>query len=145
MLMELTDTEKKKEYLNGYKNATEEINKMKERYSELKMSKIYPPVISDGMPHASNKTDLSGYASKVDEMERKIVKARYNRIKKKQEIEKAIKTVEKEDERNILFLRYIRLLSWNQIMDVTGIRPLYKIFRVHGRALNHVIIDWFAI
>lgn len=144
-MVEMTETEKKKEYMNGYKNATEDIRKMQERYSELKMSKIYPSVISDGMPHASNKTDLSGYAAKVDEMERNIVKARYNRVKKKQEIEEAIKTVEKEEERTILFLRYIRLLSWNQVMDVTGIRPLYKIFRLHGRALKHVIIDWFAI
>ena len=139
--MEKTETEKRKEYLNGYKYSVENMEEMKNRYLELKMSKIYPPIISDGMPHASNKADLSGYVAKVDEMERKIVKARYERVKRKKQIEDTIKALAKEEERTVLFLRYIKLLSWNQIMDVTGIRPLYKIFRVHGKALKHVIVD----
>ena len=61
--------------------------------------------------------------------------------KRKRKIENTIKALAKEEERTVLFLRYIKLLSWNQIMDVTGIRPLYKIFRVHGKALKHVIVD----
>ena len=144
MLKELDvkqENERKKEYLDGYRKCIRQIDRLNEELAEIRINKMFPSVVQDGMPNAHNLSDLSSYAARVDKIERKIVKARYNRIKKKKQIEETIKKVEKEEERTILFLRYIKVLSWNQVMEVTGISPLYKIFRVHGKALNNVIID----
>ena len=84
--MELTEeqmkeNDEKKWYLKGYERAVREIKRSEERIREMRMNRICPSVIADGMPHASGGSDLSGYAARLDEEERKYRKARYLRIK----------------------------------------------------------------
>ena len=93
------ENEKKKEYLWGYQREMRQLKRLEEELAELRLSKMCPSVIQDGMPHASGGGDLSGYMVQVDKMERKIQKARYKRIRKFKEIRDRIERLEDENEK----------------------------------------------
>ena len=69
------ENERKKEYLDGYRKCVRQLDRLNEELSEIRINKMFPSLIQDGMPHAHTTTDLSGYAARIDKIERKIVKA----------------------------------------------------------------------
>ena len=80
--MSLTEElEAKKEYLRGYEKAKRQMERSEAKIKEMRLNRICPEMNNDGMPHAHNNTDLSGYAALLDEEERRYMKARYNRIR----------------------------------------------------------------
>lgn len=139
--MELTEeqmkeNDEKKWYLKGYERAVREIKRSEERIREMRMNRICPSVIADGMPHASGGSDLSGYAARLDEEERKYRKARYLRIKRCQEISDKIERLVDEDEKDVLFYRYIKLLKWEDICIKMN-HSWQHVHRIHSKALNN--------
>ena len=133
------ENERKKEYLLGYKRASRQLARLQEELYELRMNKIAPSVMMGGMPYASGENDMSGYAAKVDELERKIMKARYKRLRKFKEIRDRIEKLENENEKDILVYRYIRNQKWEEISVKMGYEWA-QIHRFHARALNHFSI-----
>ena len=111
----MTEIEKKKEYLREYEKAVRQMKRSEEKITEMRLSKIMPSADNDGMPHAHNNTDLSGYAALLDEEERRYMKARYRRIKICKEITDKIERMDNEDEKDVLVYRYIRLMKWEDI------------------------------
>ena len=103
--------QEKKKYLFSYKDMGEEIQRLTEELEELRLNKICPSIVQDGMPRGSNQNDLSKYAAKVDEIERKIMKERYERIKRFEEIRNSIETLDNQEERNVLKLKKEKLLK----------------------------------
>ena len=103
----MTETEQKKEYLKEYEKAVRQMKRSEEKITEMRLSKIMPSAGNDGMPHAHNNTDLSGYAALLDEEERRYMKARYHRIKLCREITDKIERMDNEDEKDVLMYRYI--------------------------------------
>lgn len=136
---QMKENEEKKWYLKGYERAIREMKRSEERIREMRMNRICPSVIADGMPHASGGSDLSGYAVLLDEEERKYNKARYLRIKRCQEISDRIERMEDEDEKDVLMYRYIKLMKWEEICEKMDF-SWNGIHKVHGRALKHFII-----
>lgn len=134
-----SENDEKKWYLKGYERAIREMKRSEERIREMRMNRICPSVIADGMPHASGGSDLSGYAVLLDEEERKYNKARYLRIKRCQEISDRIERMEDEDEKDVLMYRYIKLMKWEEICEKMDF-SWNGIHKVHGRALKHFII-----
>lgn len=132
--MELTETEKKKEYLLGYIRSKRQVERLNDELTEIRINKMFPSCISDGMPHSNNKSDLSSYAVKIEEMERKVLKARYLKIKKLKEIRDKIERVEDENEKSVLFYRYIKEMTWEEI-SVKMHYSYRNITKIHGRAL----------
>lgn len=135
----MTEQEKKefaekKEYLNGYGKAIRQMQRSELKISEMRVNKICPSVINDGMPHTSNNSDLSDYAALLDEEERRYMKARYKRIKLCKEITDKIEGMENEDEKDVLMYRYIKLMKWEDI----AVKMRYSwqhVHRIHARAL----------
>ena len=77
----MIENEKKKVFLQNYQVAKRDVSRLEEQLAELRIGKMSPSCdIGDGLPHAHNATDLSVYAEKVDELEREIMEARYQRI-----------------------------------------------------------------
>lgn len=130
------ENEKKKEYLWGYQRAVKAVERIEEELRELKMSKIYPPTVNDGMPRGSGGGDLSGYASRVDQMERKLKKARYLRIQKMKEITDRINALSSEEEKGVLTYRYIRKMKWEEIAVKLN-HSWAGIHRLHAKALKN--------
>ena len=130
------ENELKKEYLRGYEKAVRQMKRSEEKITEMRLSKIMPSAGNDGMPHAHNNTDLSGYVALLDEEERRYMKARYHRIKLCREITDKIERMDNEDEKDVLMYRYIRLMKWEDI----AVRMEYSwqhIHKIHARALKN--------
>lgn len=77
--------------------------------------------------------------AKVDELEKKILKKKYNRLQKQQEIRNRIEKMEDENEKDVLTYRYLRGMKWEEI----AIKMEYtyrNIIKIHGRALSNFTI-----
>lgn len=77
--MELTENELKNAVLVVLPKAKREVWRLEEQLAELRLNKLSPSVINDGMPHGTDQHDLSDYAAKLDEIEQEITAARYRR------------------------------------------------------------------
>ena len=135
--MELTATDKKKEFLMSYQKEKRRVRRLEEQLEELRRNKMSPSVTNDGMPHGTDKKDLSDYAVKVDEIEQELVAARYSRICAFQEVQKRIEAMEDEREKDLLTYRYLKGLKWEEIC----VRMDYKwrqVHRIHAMAIKNL-------
>lgn len=67
------ENEMKKEYLLKYRGHVRRINRIEAELSELRTMKLSISVNNDGMPHGSGRSDMSGYAAELDELERNLI------------------------------------------------------------------------
>lgn len=134
-----TENEKKKEYLRSYRMHVRRVQRITAEIEELRAMKMYPSVKdNDGMPHGSSggQGDLSGYAADLDQMIQELIDERYLRIKTYQQIAKQIKKLRSENEKDVLFYRYIKGLDWWEIAEKMGYSER-QVHRFHGKALAH--------
>lgn len=129
--------DEKKEYLKSYRRAKAEARSIEESIMELRTNKMYPSIgEQDGMPHGSSGSDLSGYAARLDELERRLQAKRWDCIKLYQEIMGAIMAMTDATERTLLQYRYISGLTWEKIaveLDYSW----RSIHYLHSKALKH--------
>lgn len=133
---EITEIEQKKEYLKGYEKAVRQMERSELKMREIRLNRICPSLINDGMPRGSNLKDLSGYAAILDQEEKHYMRYRYLRIKKCKEITNRIEQLNDEDEKDILMYRYIKLMKWEDIADKMGF-SWQHLHRIHTRALKN--------
>ena len=131
---EPSENDLKKEYLRKYRTHVRRIHRINAEISELRSMKISPSLNNDGMPHGSSQSDLSGYAAELDSMVQELIDERYHRIKDYQEIVGRIKKLKSENEKDVLFYRYIRGMDWWEIAEKMKFSER-QIFRIHGKAL----------
>lgn len=133
----MTENEQKKEFLMSYQKEKRRVRRLEEQLEELRRNKMSPSVTNDGMPHGTDKKDLSDYAVKVDEIEQELVTARYNRICAFQEVQRRIESMEDEREKDLLTYRYLKGLKWEEVC----VRMDYKwrqVHRIHAMALKNL-------
>lgn len=130
------ENEMKKEYLLKYRGHVRRINRIEAELSELRTMKLSISVNNDGMPHGSGRSDMSGYAAELDELERNLIQEKYRRMVVHKEISAQIRCLDSETERDILFYRYIKGLNWWEIAEQMGYSERH-ITRLHGKALAH--------
>lgn len=131
-----TENEIKKEYLQSYRSAVISETQIKEEIDQLRMDKMFPGLIQDGMPHGSGGSDLSAYAAKLDELLSDLKDQMDKRIQLRREIVKKIEAMDSETEKAVLRYRYIHMLKWEEI----AVKMHYgyrNVLKVHGRALEH--------
>lgn len=131
-----SEIEKKKEYLRGYEKAVRQMERSELRIKEIRLNRICPSVINDGMPHASSQNDLSSYAALLEQEEKRYLKYRYQRVVKCQEIMNRMELLSNEDEKDVLIYRYIRLMKWEDICVKMGFSWKW-IHKLHSKALNN--------
>ena len=132
---EPSENDLKKEYLRKYRTHVRRIHRINAEIAELRSMKISPSVNNDGMPHGGcGQSDLSGYAAELDSMVQELIDERYHRIKDYQEIVGRIKKLKSENEKDVLFYRYIRGMDWWEIAEKMKFSER-QIFRIHGKAL----------
>ncbi len=137
---ELTENEKKKLFLKSYLRDKQAVRRIEEQLAELRLSKLSPGMsMGDGMPHGSDMRDLSDYTAKVDELERELIRKRFDRIQSFRKVQAAIEEIEDETEKDLLTYRYLKGMKWEEIAVEMGYswRAVHKI---HSRALEHLEI-----
>ena len=130
--------EQKKEYLRSYRAAVKREERILEDIQELRASKAFPAAISyDGMPKGSNQSDLSDYIETLDRMIENLKAERLEKVRRREEIEKVIKDMENDNEREVLRLRYIDGKKWEEICIEMGYSWKH-IHRIHSSALMNI-------
>lgn len=130
------ENEKKKEYLRRYHAAELAEREIREEIDDLRMNKMFPALIQDGMPHGSSCGDLSEYAAQLDGLLADLKEQMEKRISIRREITQKIEQMQDETEKMVLRLRYIHWLRWEQIADRMGY-GWTQVHRIHGRALTN--------
>lgn len=130
------ENEQKKEYLRSYRKALRREERILDEIQELRMNKMFPSVVNDGMPHGSERSDLSNYIVTLDEMTEELKNERLERAKLRQRIERDIRALDNEDEQEVLRLRYIKGLKWEKVAVEMGY-SWKQTHRIHSSALQN--------
>lgn len=128
------ENEQKKEYLCSYRKALRREEGILDEIQELRMNKMFPSVANDGMPRGSEQSDLSDYIVALDEMIEELKNERLERVKLRQRIERDIRALDNEDEQEVLRLRYIKGLKWEEVAVEMGYSRR-RITQIHEEAL----------
>lgn len=131
-----TENEKKKEYLREYNYHVRRIRRIETELAELRTMKISGSGNMDGMPRGSRRSDLSDYAAELDSLERKLVEEWRRMNLARKEIERRIKNLKSENEKDVLFYRYIAGYDWPEIAQKLRYSER-QVHRFHGKALEH--------
>lgn len=134
------ENELKKEYLNSYRKHGRKINRIELEIEEIRSMKLYPSINNDGMPHGSNQGDLSDYAAELTEKEEQLYQEGVEQVKSYKDIAWKINQLENEDERDVLFYRYIKGQSWWEIANTMNYSESW-IYQIHGNALKNLKIS----
>ena len=128
------ENEQKKAYLRGYRKHGKRIKRIEAEIAEIRSMKMYPSMNNDGMPHGS------GYAAELREKEDKLYYEGVEQVKTYNDISGRIRELEDEDERDVLFYRYIKGLRFWEIAQAMDYSEDW-IYKLHGRALWHLNIS----
>jgi DNA-directed RNA polymerase specialized sigma subunit len=133
------ENDKKKQYLRRYKRHSYKIEKIEAELEEIRRMKRHPSFSANGMPKGNSKTDLSGYAALLDELERTLQDEGIAQVRTYKDIKGRIDKLQNESERDIMFYRYIKELEFWEIGKRTGYSERH-VKRIHGKALAHISI-----
>ena len=131
------ENEQKKEYLKSYQYAKRREKRIEEEIYRLRMDKMFPSLVYDDMPHGTAQKDLSDYAALLDEQIRELKEERLERVRIYTDIEKRIKGMEKDTEREVLRLKYLTGMKWEEVAVEMGYSWKH-IHRIHSSALNNL-------
>ena len=130
------ENEKKKEYLKSYRRAVKREQDILEEIQRLRLDKMFPSVVNDGMPHGSSHSDLSDYMAIMDEQIELLKEERLEKVRCYQRIERKIRQMENEDEQEVLRLRYILGMKWEEVAVKMGY-SWKQTHRIHSSALQN--------
>lgn len=128
--------EKKKEYLNGYRDARRREKRILEQIQQLRLDTMFPCIQGDGMPRGSSQSDLSDYMSRYGELMDELKQERLNAITEYTDIHRAIQKMKDEEEKEILERKYLMRQTWERIAEELGCDRRTAI-RKHGNALKN--------
>lgn len=132
----MNEIDMKKIYLRKYLFYLRREDDILMRIEALRIGKVCPSVVNDGMPHGSSPGDLSGYAAAMDELTQELKDIKCKAFDTKKGILKRVYRMPDKEERTLLRLKYIQGLEWSQIAMSLGYRRT-KIFEMHKSAIEH--------
>lgn len=128
--------EKKKEYLNGYRDAKRREKRILEQIQQLRLDTMFPCLQGDGMPRGSSQSDLSDYMSRYGELMDELKQEGRNAIDEYTAIHRAIRMMKDEEEKEILERKYLMRQTWERIAEELDCDRSTAI-RKHGNALEN--------
>ena len=132
--------EEKKKYLREYRKHGKKIRKIEKEIEVIRSMKLYPSMNNGGMPKGSSgNSDLSGYAAELTEKENTLYLEGIEQVKSYKEISAKIKELENEEERDVLFYRYIVGMDWWKVAQEMECSESWA-HELHGRALEKLKI-----
>lgn len=125
-------------YLLRYRWNKKRIRRLAEQIEELRTRKAYPGSPSlDAMPHGSNPSDLSDYAARLDELERRLGEEQVAADRAALEVIETINRLTDEDEKSVLTLYYVRGYRWDRV----AVEVSYSwrhVLRLRDQAVKHL-------
>ena len=134
------ENDRKKTYLGAYRKHGKRIKRIESEIEEIRNMKMYPSSNNDGMPHGSNQSDLSSYAAALQEREDELYQEGVKQVQTYKDIEYRINKLENQDERDVMFYKYIKGFTWWQIAQLMEYSESW-IYELHGRALKNIQIN----
>lgn len=134
------ENDRKKRYLRGYRKHGKKIKRIEAEIEEIRSMKMYPSMNNDGMPHGTGQSDLSGYAAELREKEDQLYYEGVEQVKTYNDISYRIKQLEDENERDVLFYRYIKGYEWWEVAKAMDYSER-RIYEIHGEALKKLKIS----
>lgn len=134
------ENDRKKTYLRAYRKHGKRIKRIESEIEEIRNMKMYPSSNNDGMPHGSNQSDLSSYVAALQEREDKLYQEGVKQVQTYKDIEYRINKLENQDERDVMFYKYIKGFTWWQIAQLMEYSESW-IYELHGRALKNIQIN----
>ena len=134
------ENDRKKTYLRAYRKHGKRIKRIESEIEEIRNMKMYPSSNNDGMPHGSNQSDLSSYAAALQEREDELYQEGVKQVQTYKDIEYRINKLENQDERDVMFYKYIKGFAWWQIAQLMEYSESW-IYELHGRALKNIQIN----
>lgn len=135
-MQEMTENERKKEFLKRYQKAVRREQDILDEIQRLRADKMFPSVCNDGMPRGNSQTDLSDYVAEIDAAIEELKEERLEKIKIYRGIEMRIRRMKNEDEQEVLRLKYIKGMN----LEIVAERMDYSyrtILDIHGKALKN--------
>ena len=129
--------QKAKEFLKGYKETITRMDNLNMQIEELRMAQYGTAIQYSDMPKAHNITDLSDYAAKVDKLYREWDAERNCALLQLEVIVNVIQKIKSEEEKNILIMRYIKRLKWEDMLNPLNMSWM-TMHRLHSKALCNV-------
>ena len=134
------ENDRKKTYLRAYRKHGKRIKRIESEIEEIRNMKMHPSSINNGMPHGSNQSDLSSYAVALQEREDELYREGVKQVQTYKDIEYRINKLENQDERDVMFYKYIKGFTWWQIAQLMEYSESW-IYELHGRALKNIQIN----
>ena len=134
------ENDRKKTSLRAYRKHGKRIKRIESEIEEIRNMKMYPSSINNGMPHGSNQSDLSSYAVALQEREDELYQEGVKQVQTYKDIEYRINKLENQDERDVMFYKYIKGFTWWQIAQLMEYSESW-IYELHGRALKNIQIN----
>lgn len=135
-MQEMTENEKKKEFLRRYRKAVRREQEILDEIQRLRADKMFPSVCNDGMPRGSSQTDLSDYVAEIDAAIEDLKEERLEKIKIYRGIEMRIRRMKNEDEQEVLRLKYIKGMNLETVAEKMDY-SYRTVLDIHGKALKN--------
>lgn len=133
-------TEEKKEILRSYRlrkaAAAQILNKLK----ELEAQALPKAISYDGMPKGGEPKDMSGWAARVDAMERKLQKAYEAELDALDRITTAINAMDDNFQKRVLWMHYVDLKRIEKIARELHYSEDWT-WKAHNRGVRSIRFD----
>ena len=131
----------KKEFLNQYLNAEKEIGIKLDQIARLReLSTKITQTLTPDKVKSNSENRLESSVSKIVDIEREIGASIDQLERTRLQVESVINSVPNVNQRNVLRLRYISGMKWEQI--AVKLNYDYRwVLRLHGKALNKIAIE----
>ena len=131
----------KKEFLNQYLNAEKEIGIKLDQIARLReLSTKITQTLTPDKVKSNSENRLESSVSKIVDIEREIGASIDQLERTRLQVESVINSVPNVNQRNVLRLRYISGMKWEQIAVKLNYDYRWEL-RLHGKALNKIAIE----
>lgn len=128
-----------KDYLNYGRVADKKIRFVERQIEELEISKKYPSMANDGMPHGSSQKDLSDYIVAKERLQNKLLGIRTREMERKNDILDKLESMDMK-EAEVLRMFHLERMLIRDIAEEMGYSEQH-IHRIHSKALQNFKLD----
>lgn len=134
--MATKENEAKKQFLKKYQSLLRKERQLEREIESIRSRYTGQAITYSDMPHGTDQHDLSDYAAEVDDLLRDLEATKWQAIHQYHLILSGIEDIQDDREQEVLRLRYLHNMEWQDIADEMGWDRI-TIWRIHGYALQH--------
>lgn len=126
-----------REILEDYGFWERMIRKKKREIARLREKMTSITVNNDGLPRGTNRYTMNDYVSDQEELEQELEELRSRQLASYDEIMRLLVTLNGPRSREILYQRYINLLSWKNVRKATKLSRT-RCYDLHREAIEYL-------